>query len=107
MLSLKSQVEKVLELAPQTRNSDIWLTIAIWKYYHQDKIHLNTYNNKHYVYLEDLLELPREDNVKRIRANIQNTQHRFLPTDIAVLKQRKINEIWWHSEYSPSNPSRG
>lgn len=107
MMTLKRQVELMLEQAPETRNSDIWLTLAIWKCYYSEKVHLNTNNGKHYVYLEDVIELPREDNVKRIRADIQNRQHRFLPTDKKILKQRKINEMYWHAEFSPSNPSLG
>lgn len=106
MFSLRNQVEKILELYPETRNSDIFLTVAIWKKYYSDKVHQG-FQDRDFVYLRDLLNLPREDNVKRIRAHIQNVQHRFLPTDIKVFRQRKINEIWWHQEFSPNNPSRG
>ena len=105
--SVKSQVELILEIYPETRNSDIFLTVAVWKKFYGKLVHYNLDEEKHFIYCADLLELPSQDNIKRIRANIQNTQHRFLPTDIAVLKQRKINEIWWHQEFSPSNPSRG
>ena len=58
-------------------------------------------------YDDDLMDLPREDNVKRIRAVIQNKEHRLLPTSEEVLKQRGVNEKYWHLALSPSNPSRG
>lgn len=104
MLTLRKQVEYILDQHSVTRNSDIYLTVAIWKNFYPDKVYQNE-SNKDYVYLSDLLELPREDNIKRIRADIQNRQHRYLPTDRKILKQRKINEIFWHTEFSPSNPS--
>ena len=90
---------------PETRNSDIKLTNAVWIEFHNSK--LKQIEGKYAVVLTDLYELPSQDDVKRIRAKVQNNLHKFLPTSEEVSKQRKIKEIWWHREMSPSNPSRG
>lgn len=42
-----------------------------------------------------LLDLPREDNVKRVRAKIQNEEHKYLPTNPDVLIKRGILEEYW------------
>lgn len=47
------------------------------------------------VELGKIMELPREDNIKRIRAKIQNEEHKYLPTTLEVARQRKINEEDW------------
>lgn len=38
----------------------------------------------YFVSLGKLFDLPREDNIKRIRAKIQNEEKLFLPTDPAI-----------------------
>lgn len=91
--SLKAKVEYILTRYPETRNSDIALSIRLWKsYYHKDLIEQN---GKSYIDLNKLFDLPREDNIKRIRAKIQNEEKRLLPTDISVVRQRKMNELEW------------
>ena len=84
--TLKQKVETILREQPETRNSDIALTIAIWKRYYgvEDSITLNR-----------LYDLPREDNVKRIRAVFQNDNNHFLPTSEEVRKKRGIEESKW------------
>ena len=52
-------------------------------------------NNSGYIYLKDLFELPREDNIKRVRAKIQNEEHKFLPTDFKIMKKRKSASKTW------------
>lgn len=47
--------------------------------------------------LKTIIELPREDNIKRVRAKIQNEEHKYLPTTEEVRKQRKISEEEWHA----------
>ena len=54
-----------------------------------------TANGGQGIWLEALYKVPREDNVKRIRAIIQNDEHLFLPTDAKVRKKRQINEQDW------------
>ena len=43
----------------------------------------------------DLYWLPREDNVKRVRAFWQNDKKKFLPTVLEVAIARRINEDEW------------
>ncbi|MCK9544955.1 MAG: hypothetical protein M0R03_23310 [Novosphingobium sp.] len=104
-MKLRSKILHCLNKYPDTRNSDILLTRAVWYEFHNSKIF--QHNGKPAIYTEDLIDLPREDNVKRIRAKIQNEENNFLPTDINVVKQRKINEEVWRNYCSPSNPSKG
>ena len=94
-------VLSVLEKYPEARDSDQWLTIKIWTIYFPSMI-APLKDNRPGVALRDIMQLPREDNVKRIRAKIQNEEHRFLPTTKAVAMQRKINEDVWEN-YCRSN----
>ena len=94
MRKLKAQVEYCLDTFPETRNSDIALTLAIWRQYFPTRIRKGA-SGEEGVWLKDLYDLPREDNVKRVRAKFQNEQNLYLPTDWKVAKQRKINEDKW------------
>lgn len=100
--SLKKKILRVLEENPKARDSDQWLTLKIWALYYPSKIKTieeevnGVVRPRKYVCLEDILDLPREDNVKRIRAKIQNEEHRFMPTTLEVAKQRKISEEDWN-----------
>jgi hypothetical protein len=47
------------------------------------------------VKLSEFYELPTHDDIKRIRARIQNIEHKFLPTDWKIAQQRKWNEEDW------------
>lgn len=88
---LEKKIRAILADDPKSRNSDIRLTQMIWWRYYQDKIVMHNAGNgspKACVALEDLFDLPREDNVKRIRAKIQNDLKEFLPTDPAVARKR-------------------
>lgn len=88
---LKNQVSYILSHFPETRNSDITLTIELWKNYYPDKL----FNNDQCIYVRDLFDLPREDNIKRIRAKIQNEDREFLPTDIKVFIERaRASDEW-------------
>ena len=49
------------------------------------------------VELKNIMELPREDNVKRIRAKFQNEKKMYLPTSLEVARQRKISEEEWRA----------
>lgn len=84
---LKLQVEAVLQDEPETRNSDIALTIAVWRRF---------YGVVDSVDVEDLYKLPREDNVKRLRAMF-NAEGRFLPTRWDVAKRRGIEMARWRT----------
>lgn len=100
--TLKQQVLKILEQYPKARDSDQWLTIKLWTVYYPSRIHRRDDLEPAYVYLKDIMDLPREDNVKRVRAIIQNVENKFLPTTIEVARQRKINEEVW-KEYILNN----
>lgn len=100
--TLESQVRYILYTNPETRNSDIDLTIGIWvKFYSKyvsEEINFKNENPELSIYLKDLKNLPREDNIKRIRANIQNVHKEFLPTVAKVAEQRKINQDFWKEQ---------
>jgi hypothetical protein len=125
--NLKEKVMYVLERFPDTRNDDALLTFRI----------INTYLPQECIYLFDTgerviasemnpthklwvnraaakvyistkaLQRVREDNVKRIRAKIQNdkTNPRFLPTDSVVAMKRRINEEAWRRYARENNYS--
>lgn len=101
---LKDKVEHVLEKYPDTRNSDVELTIKIWEEFHSNMI--LTERGVKLIRLRALFELPREDNVKRVRAKIQNEEHRFLPTKLSIALKRGILEDVWRRElgYAPKEP---
>lgn len=92
--NLKDKVLAGLERCPEARDNDIKLLNWIWINYYPNLISKND-QGEYVVRLIDLYKLPREDNVKRLRAIIQNLEHRFLPTSEEVRKQRKIGEQEW------------
>lgn len=97
--NLKIKVGAILAEIPETRNSDIALMIEIWRRYYPQYIKKGS-TGQEGVWLKDLYDLPREDNVKRIRAHYQNELGKFLPTSWEVAKQRKIEEAKWKAYMS-------
>ena len=91
----EKEVEYCLQNFPETRNSDITLLIRIWETYHQQRL-FTAENGKQAVEIESLYELPREDAVKRIRANF-NSKRKYLPTSEKVAKQRQMNIEEWRA----------
>lgn len=91
--TLKAMVESVLQDIPETRNSDIMLTIEIWKRFYPEK--MRDLGTRMAVCVSDLYYLPREDNVKRARAFFQNDKSKYLPTDPKIAKARGINTDEW------------
>ena len=102
--NLKDKVRRMLALHPDTRNSDITLTIRMWKEYSNPLLIHREKDNRYYVALEDLFNLPREDNIKRHRAKIQAPKPEgeglYPPTDEKVLKQRNKLRKEWHTSMS-------
>ena len=92
-MTLKETVERVLENRPETRNNDVTLTVWVWHSLRPDLF--RRIDGDSYIRTKDLYELPREDNVKRLRAQIQNDEGRFLPTDPEVIKLRRRREERW------------
>ena len=104
--TLKEQVKYVLEHNAETRNSDITLTIEVWKTFQPYLIGFN--GQQRYIALEALYDLPREDNIKRIRAHFQNVKKRFLPTELSVALKRGITEDEWRVSMGyPTKESAG
>ena len=68
--------------------------IELWQRYYTKYIKQGASGEKG-IWLKDLFELPREDNIKRIRAHFQNDKKMYLPTIWSVAKQRKILEEEW------------
>lgn len=95
-MRLKTMVENVLRDIPESRNSDITLMIEVWKRYYPRYLK-RAKTGEYGVYLPDLYELPREDNIKRARAQF-NASGKYYPTEYRVLKARKLNEDRWRKE---------
>lgn len=92
--NLKYQILYCLQKYPESRNSDTKLTNLVWMSFYRKHI-INVGNEDHPVYavrLAELYELPTQDDIKRIRAKIQNIKHKFLPTEWKIAQQRKWNE---------------
>ena len=84
--SLEKKIRKVLEVDTESRNSDIRLTQMVW--WTSYRSHLRMIDGKPYIEMKELFTLPREDNIKRVRAKIQNVDKEFLPTDPKVAEKR-------------------
>ena len=93
MLKLKDQVEIILSDYPKTRDSDITLMIHLWNKFYS--VHIKNTSGGQGIFLSSLYTLPTQESIKRIRAIIQNDEHRFLPTDSRVRKRRRIKEENW------------
>lgn len=109
MKNLKTKIEYCLKKYPATRNSDITLTNSIWYEFYNNKLVKEDCNGKidYFVRLKDLYDMPKQDDVKRIRAKIQNKENRYLPTSEKVAKQRRINEHTWRAYMGYDNPAMG
>ena len=87
-MSLKQQIEQILNDYPRTRECDISLMLTIWwKFYGVGKT----------VEVKRIFDLPREDHIKRYRAKL-NSNGKYLPTDPKVIKKRRINIDRWRKE---------
>jgi hypothetical protein len=91
---LKNKVANILNENPETRNCDIKLMICLWSKYFP--VHIKTtISGQQGIFLSSLYTLPTQESIKRVRAIIQNDEHRFLPTDARTRKQRRIGEEEW------------
>ena len=87
--TLKAMTEDILRDIPDTRDSDVALTIAIWRTFYSDLlIDLNK------VELVKLFDLPREDFIGRIRRKLQ-AKGKYLPTKEHIAKARGLNIDEW------------
>lgn len=101
--TLEYKVRYILAGYPKTRDSDITLTQYIWWVFHNSS--LIEIDGDIFVNVKDLHKLPREDNIKRIRARIQNEENLYLPTKPEIAVKRKWNEQEWRKllGYQPNN----
>jgi len=90
--TLKDKVEVILEHIPETRNNDKLLTIKLWREFFPSIIKEGVK-----VFLEDILELPSQDGIKRVRAHIQNKEKRLIPTELKIAQARGWLEDEWKS----------
>jgi len=103
--TLKKKVEFCLRLFPETRDSDITLTHKIWTTFFSQYVVKEL--DGFWVKLEYMYLLPREDNVKRWRAKIQNPSGnypgKYPPTRLEVAVKRGWKEEIWRSNlgYNP------
>lgn len=93
--TLKKKVEYCLKNYPQTRNSDIELTLRVWKQFYGQYIEFTDHSKWGYLNLDKLGELPRQSAVKRVRAKFQNEDKKYIPTSWEVAKQRQFEEDEW------------
>ena len=94
--NLRKAIESILKEFPKARDSDQWLTLKIWQVYFPDWV-VTLPDGTIAVRFRDIMNLPREDNVKRIRAKIQNEEGKWLPTTWKIAHQRKIEESVWRN----------
>ena len=115
--NLKPKIINILRRFPESRNNDTTLMILLWQEFFREKIGDNGISFK------SLYLVPQEDDIKRLRAVIQNTEKdrrgvlirpedRYLPTDPVVAKMRLKNQYakllelgyfaWQHKCQMPS-----
>jgi len=92
---LYDQILWVLKNYTDSRNSDFILRWKLWEAFYPHLIHQD--GLRWFVYKEDEARLPNQDDIKRIRAHIQNDEKLYPPTDWAVAKQRKWLEQEWRA----------
>ncbi len=93
--NLKLQVEKVLKEYSKARNSDKWLTYKLWVDNYPSKVFTlernkidGTKETKKYFCVDDMLTLPDEQTITRIRRKF-NQQGLYLATDPVILARRQ------------------
>ena len=91
---LSTLVERVLAKDERARGDDVYLTLTIIKENMPDKIRVATPTHEYFVSV-DALYAVREDNVKRIRARLQNDEGKYLPADPEIRRKRRIREEQW------------
>ena len=98
---MEEKVRHCLEKSDKAKNSDVHLTqLIMWEYLRAEC--MRGEDDRMY-FSSDAMYMVREDNVKRIRAKLQNEKNLYLPTSEAVRKARRINEEAWR-RYLGLNP---
>lgn len=92
LLKVKEYVLQLLEQDERCRNDDKWLTYCVMRKF-----------TNIYIPFDDFQKIPSFESIRRTRANIQNKEGKFLPTDPEVIKKRKIRQEEWRDFFSPKN----
>jgi len=96
LINLKKDILYCLEKYPKSRDSDIYLTQCIWAEFYRE--YLDRVNDQLELPLKNLDCVPSQDDIKRLRAKIQNPNLKkgyngmFPPTSWEVAKARKWKE---------------
>jgi len=91
---LEARVEICLKEYPETRNSDLKLTVQLWRNHFPNYIHKDEWGDE-VIEIDDFIEvLPREDLVSRCRRKV-NARGLYLTTLLTVAKARHLNEEAW------------
>lgn len=93
---ITKQVVYELATNPKSRNNDILLTQLVWEDYYPQFITRDVLGDP-MIYLRDLYAVPNQDDIKRIRAKIQNEDRLYLPTDINIFIKRAKNSKEWRT----------
>jgi len=105
-MNLKQEVYEILEKDIASRDSDDRLYQMILYSFHQSLI-FQDQDGDWAIKLRNFKEAPSRSDCQRYRAYYQNDRRVFLPESEEVRRLRKIKEIEYHKQFSPSNPSRG
>lgn len=92
---LKALVFKALRDDEPSRNSDVRLFNYILINHFPSMLSRDA-DGDYIIKLRRIYDVPSQDNIKRVRASIQNKDHQFLPSSPTVRKQRRINERDWY-----------
>lgn len=96
---MKLIVRDILEKQSRARNDDKYLIIEVWK---QKGIDISSDFGDIIIRIGDPSELPNTETIRRVRAEIQNKDGEFPPTDPIVAYQRRIKEETLRKYYSLS-----
>ena len=101
-LTNKGKVRKIMEEFPITRNSDAWL----WHYFllEEGMLYISPSGDIFGYKEKNISKMPNQESIIRVRAEIQNVDGEFLPTDAKILVKRKVKENVIRAYYS-SNQS--
>lgn len=98
---IETQVLYCLDKYENARNSDAYLTNAVWVHFYKE--FLVQVNGEWMLPLKNNGSVASRDDIKRWRARIQNEEKKFVPTNKKVALQRKWKEEEWREAlgYNP------
>lgn len=90
-----------------SRDSDITLMFWIWFNFYHDHLIVGA-DGQYSIKIKSLYELPREDNIKRVRAYFQNVRKMYPPTLEHIAKKRgMLIDEWRVAMGYPTQESAG